>query len=136
MSLLHPFCVFIGLLHCSRVKLVWQKFIPLLTLVLRHNFVVNILFIFFYCWPTSTPKQTRVTRYLIKTILHGIWVFRNKATFHNGRENHLAIIRYVTADIKRRIHLDFLRLSEMQFSNCWLISDFCAIDNGVLIVNI
>ena len=75
-------------------------------------------------------NRAHVCRFLIKSILYGIWVFRNKATFHNGREDHRAIIKYISNDVRRRVKLDFLRLPESLFSRFWIIPGFCTVVDG------
>ena len=117
-------------INCVRAKRVWSFFAPSLNCVLGVTFTTSLLFIFFFKWPPVSAKRSRVARYLIKSILYGIWVFRNKATFHNGTEDHRAIIRYVVSDIRNRLKLDFFRLSESKFSSLWLIPDFVSVRNG------
>lgn len=117
-------------LNCFRVKRVWDHFAPLLARLLGITFSVNLLFVFFFKWPPVPDKNARICRYIIKSILYGIWVFRNKATFHNGCEDHRAIIKYVSNDITKRVKLDSIRLSDLQFSRLWLVPGFCAIEDG------
>ena len=117
-------------LHCPRVKKVWTHFRPFLSLILQTNFTVNLLFVFFFLWPSTSAKRAKLARLLVKSILYGIWTFRNKSTFHNGTEDHRAIIRYVSSDLKRRVSLDFLRFSESRFSDCWILENVCAMENG------
>ena len=132
-------------LNCSRVKRVWAHFVPILTLVLGTQFVSNLLFVFFFLWPSVSSKRARIARFIVKSILYGIWTFRNKTTFHNGNEDHRAIIRYIilyyiiyyiiyyiTNDIQQRIILDHIRLSEDRFLRYWAVPSFCAIEDGVL----
>ena len=76
-------------LNCIRVKRVWARFAPALTLVVGNQFVSNTFFfflwpsVFFFLWPSASAKRARIARHLVKSILYGIWVFRNKATFYN-----------------------------------------------------
>ena len=119
-------------LNCSRVKRVWVHFVPTLSSVLGTRFVSNLLFVFFFLWPSVSSKRARVARFIVKSILYGIWVFRNKSTFCNGHDDHRAIIRYITNDIQYRIFLDHFRLSEHHFLSFWAIPDFCAIEDGIL----
>ena len=123
-------------LNCLRVKAVWNSFLPALSTVLNCHFVFNVLFVFFSRWPVTDFKRSRICSFLVKSILYGIWVFRNKATFYNGRDDYKAICRYVRDDVRRRIRLDFLRLSDRQFSSRWILSDFCAVENGQLHIKI
>ena len=123
-------------LNCVRVKRVWNFFSPFLTSVLGIQFVPNFIFVFFFCWPSVSPKRARIARFLVKSILYGIWVFRNKATFYNGTEDHRAIIRYVRLDVKRRISLDFFRLSDSRFSDSWVVNHFCTVEDGSLRLHI
>ena len=62
--------------------------------VLGVSFTINLLFIFFFKWPPVSAKRSRVARYIIKSILYSIWVFRNKATFHNGTKT--IVLSFVT----------------------------------------
>ena len=68
-------------LNCIRVKRVWARFAPSLTLVLVKQFVPNSLPVFFFLWPSAPTKRARIARHFVKSILYGIWVFPNKATF-------------------------------------------------------
>ena len=77
-----------------------------------------------------SAKRSLVARYIVKSVLYGIWVFRNKATFHNGTEDHHAIIQYIVSDIKNRLKLDYFRLSGSKFSSLWLIPDFVSVRDG------
>ena len=113
-------------LNCLRVKRVWARFAPTLSLLLGGQFVSNLLTVFFFCWPSVSSKRARLARHLVKSILYGIWAFCNKATFYNGREDHCAIIRYVSGDLKQKVFLDFSR-----FSSLWLLDGFCALENGL-----
>ena len=93
-------------LNCPRAKSVWLHFTPLLSALLSLPFVPNCASVFLYQFSCRQPKNLRLLLFVIKTILYGIWIFRNKATFHNGKENSRAIIRYINQDIKKRIFLD------------------------------
>ena len=86
-------------LNCIRCKNVWDCFAPSLARLLEVTFSVNLAFVFFFKWPQVSDKNALIGRLMIKSILYGIWIFRNKATFYNGREDHRAIIRYVSNNI-------------------------------------
>ena len=118
-------------LNCLRVKRVWARFAPILSVLLGGQFVSSLLTVFLFCWPSVSSKRARLACHLVKSILYGIWAFRNKATFYNGRENHRAIIRYVSSDLKQRVSLDFSRFSDSRFSSLWLLDGFCALENGL-----
>jgi len=120
-------------LNCSRVKRVWQHFSPTLSSLFMSPFTPNCLTVFFFKWQSADQKRNRLARYLVKTILYGIWKFRNKATFHNGTERSDAIIRYISQDIRNRIHLDHYRLSESAFRTAWE-SPLCNIFNDSPVV--
>ena len=62
---------------------------------------------------------------LLKTVLYGIWKFRNKSTFHNGNEDSHAIIRYIKTDIRKRISLDHFRLSNSELCVCLGVFALC-----------
>ena len=112
-------------LHCPRFKLVWFHFLPLLTSLLTSPFRPNCAFVFSYEFPTPHAKNLRLILYLIKSILYGVWKFRNKAVFHNGRENSTAIIKYITASVKGRILMDKHRFSpRISFAPCGSILQF------------
>ena len=123
-------------LHCPRVKRVWAQFTPILSLVLGGQFVVNLLTVFFFRWPSVDPKRARIARHLVKSVLYGVWIFRNKASFHNGNEDHRAIIRYISGDLKQRVSLDFIRLPPTRFSDLWLLDGFCIMEAGLPQVSI
>ena len=104
-------------INCPRVKLAWTLFLPVLNICLGSVFSINLLFILFFRWPPCVTKQARLTRCLVKSILYGIWTFRNKATFYNSRDDHRAIVNYIKGDIRRRVRLDFFRFTESRFNS-------------------
>ena len=106
-------------LNCPRAKSVWSHFIPLLSALLSLPFVPNCASVFLYQFSCRQPKNLCLLLFVIKTILYGIWIFRNKATFHKGKENSRAIIRYINQDIKKRIFFDKHRLSPPVFRDLW-----------------
>ena len=117
-------------LNCARVKPVWSHFSPVLSLLLGVPFVSNCLFVYFFQWSRVDSKNARLTRFLIKTILYGIWKFRNKATFHNGSEDSRAIIRYILTDIHNRISVDYFRLIPIDFVTAWESPALCRLVNN------
>ncbi len=121
--------------NCQRVKKVWEHFSPTLSALLGNVFTANVLTVFFFRWPSNIRKTNRIAHFMIKTILYAIWKFRNKTTFHNGTEDHRAIIKYATHDIKSRIRLDHYRLSESAFLEIWGIPCICSLHNDTLIFN-
>ncbi len=116
-------------LNCARVKLVWAFFIPLLSALLTPpaTFVPNCVSVFFFRFPPCVSRNRAIIIYLIKSILYGIWKFRNKATFHNGTESDRAIVRYITQDVTSRIKLDHFRLSAARFSSFWVHPALCLV---------
>lgn len=115
-----------GFLNCRRVKPVWLFFVPILSALLGFPFVPNVSMVFFYQFRCSRQRDLRILLFFIKTILYAIWKFRNKATFHNGKENSRAIRRYIIQDIKNRISLDRHRLSPNAFRNLWEHPAICS----------
>ena len=116
-------------LNCARVKAVWSHFSPVLSSLLGVTFSPNCLFVFFFQWPRVDVNKARLARFVIKTVLYGIWTFRNKSTFHNGNEDSRAIIRYIKTDIRKRISLDHFRLSHSNFVSAWE-SSLCTISDS------
>lgn len=82
-----------------------MHFAPALSLVLGSQFAVTLFTVFFFRWPSVCAKRARIARHLVKSILYGIWIFRNRATFQNGREDYRTIICYVRNDLKQRVFL-------------------------------
>ena len=121
-------------LNCARVKRVWCYFSPTLSTLLSSSFVSNCLFTFFFFWPATNPKYARIARYLVKSILHVIWKFRNKCTFHNGTERSSVIIKYIIQDVKCRIHVGHFRLSPNAFKTAWE-SPLCGLTCDSLVVS-
>ena len=113
-------------LNCQRVKPVWLFFVPILSTLLGTPFFPNTSMVFFYQFGCPRQKNLRILLFLIKTILYGIWKFRNKATFHNGKENSRAITRYIIQDIKKRILLDKHRLNPNTFRDLWEHPAICS----------
>ena len=123
-------------LNCQRVKEVWTHFTPTLSDLLGFSFVVNLLSVFFFQWPSRHNVKSRIAIFIIKSVLYGIWKFRNKSTFHNGTEKSIAIVKYVKHDIKSRITLDRLRFPTTRFTSTWVQSSLVSIaDNNTLIFN-
>ena len=112
-------------LNCKRVKPVWAYFLPLLSALLPLPFSANCAFVFFYQFSAPGKKNQRLLLYIIKTILYGIWVFRNKATFRNGKHPSKAIIKHIFADIRKRILTDKHRFSPTMFRSLWTHPALC-----------
>ena len=125
-------------LNCARVKRVWDYFFRLLSYSLPcWAFSLTLISrLSFFAWPSPYFKISRIARFLIKSILYGIWCFRNKATFFNYVVNHRAIIKLVICDVKCRIKLDFFRLSESRFMDYWVCGNFCTVSNGTVNINL
>jgi len=102
-------------LNSRMVKPVWLSFVPILSALLGIPFVPNTSMVSFYQFSCARQKNFHILLFLIKTILYGIWKFRNKATFHNGKKNSRAITRYIVQDIKNRIFLNKHRLNPNTF---------------------
>ena len=113
-------------INCRRVKPVWAHFVPLLSALLNSPFVPNCSSIFFFQFQ-CTSRHFRILLFLIKTILYGIWKFRNKATFRNGKEDSRALIRYIKSNIKNRILIDKHRLSPLTFRDLWSHPSICSL---------
>lgn len=89
---------------------------------------------FLFQFPFPNNKSQHSLLFLIKSILYGIWRFRNKAVFHNGREDSKAIAKYIITDIKNRIKTDCFRFSPNKFRSLWChpaLCDFHQDDNLV-----
>ena len=140
----NPQCSFCGrretidhcFLNCSRVKFVWSHFSPLLSQILGRQFAFTPPVVFFFCWPPVSAKRSAIARYIIKTIIYGVWFFRNKSTFRNIKDNHRAIIRFVSFDISSRIRLDFVRLTSSRFLDRWSFPPFICVNDGLVSINI
>ena len=124
--------------HCFRacpwVKAVWFFFLPLLSSPLSQPFPLCGASIFFFQLPFPNDKSRRLLLFLIKSILYGIWRFRNKAVFHNGRGDSGANTKYIIIDIKNRIKADRFRFSPSKFPSLWChpaLRDFHQDDNLV-----
>ena len=113
-------------LNSQRVKPVWLFFVPILSTLLGTPFFPNTSMVFFYQFGCPRQKNFRILLFLIKTILYGIWEFRNKATFHIGKENSRAITRYIIQDIKKQIRLDKHRLNPNTFRDLWEHPAICS----------
>ena len=118
-------------LNCPRAKRVWAHFRPLLSTLLGFNFLVNLLSIFFFRFH-CTAKKDLIARFIIKYVVYSIWSFRNKSTFHNGREEASAIIKFALHSIKGRIKLDFHRLPREDFCRSWGDPSVCFIRGETL----
>ena len=102
------------------------SFVPL------GRFLVNLLTIFFFAFQCD-PKKSLIARFIIKNIVYSVWMFRNKSTFYNGREDASALIKYALHSIKGRVKLDFHRLPREKFVRTWVDPGFCIIRNDILV---
>ena len=118
-------------LNCPRVKRVWAHFRPVLSALLGFDFLVNVCTVFFFCFSCDT-KKFRIASFVIKSVTYAIWTFRNKSTFHNGREEASALIKYALHSINGRVKLDFHRLSREKFLRVWGEPSFCFVRNDTL----
>ena len=85
--------------------------------------------IFFFQLSSPNDKSRRLIQFVVKSILYGIWRFRNKVVFHNGKEDSRAIINYIVVDIKNRIRLDDYRFSRSKFRSIWCHAALCDFHN-------
>ena len=118
-------------LNCPRVKRVWAHFRPVLSALLGFDFLVNVCTVFFFCF-SCDAKKFRIASFVIKSVTYAIWTFRNKSTFHNGREEASALIKYALHSINGRVKLDFHRLSREKFLRVWGEPSFCFVSNDTL----
>jgi len=79
----------------------------------------NQPFVFFFQWLLVDARNAFLARFVTKTVLYGIWKFRNKPTFHNGNEDSRAVIGFIKTDIRKRISLDRFCLSNSNFASAW-----------------
>ena len=121
-------------LLCPRIGRVWAHFAPALSALLGSPFLATIPTVFFSRWGLADRKRNGITLFLVKSILYAIWSFRNKATFHNGNEDHRAIIKYSLHNIQSRIRLDFSRLSPSRFRYFWATPAIFAMASDVLYI--
>ena len=119
--------------NCARAKRVWSHFRPILILLTGYALPINLATIFFFWFPNSSVKKAFLARFIIKNVLFSIWIFRNKSTFHNGNEDHRAIIKFALHSIKGRVKLDFHRLPRGKFSSQWVLPGFCSLRGDVLV---
>ena len=80
-----------------------------------------------FFFPDPGQKNRRLFLFILKSILFGIWRFRNKATFHKAIEKSRGIINYVSRDIRSRIETDRHRFLWTHLALC----DFWDHDNLV-----
>ena len=114
-------------------------FLSLINSGSRHAIYSEFTICFFFLFSTSVGISEKIESFfyfIIKTILYGIWVFRNRATFQNGREDRRAIIKFISSDISMRVRLDQFRLTEYRFNDLWSLSSFCAIESGRISLNL
>ena len=107
--------------HCRRTR---RHFYHTLSALTVQDFVPNIKNVFFYAWSSTASQAHRLNRYVIQSILPGIWFFRNKATFHNGRETSTAIVRFIRQDMIIRLSVDLYRLPLLNLRSCGVTLPF------------
>lgn len=113
-------------LNCRRVKPVWSHFNHLLSALLNSPFVPNCSSVSFFQFQCPW-EHFHILLFLMKTILYGLWKFRNKATFHNGKEDWKALIRYIKSNIKNQTLIDKHRLSPNTFCDLWSHPAICCL---------
>lgn len=123
-------------LNCPRAKTVWLYFAPCLSFVTEFPFVANVLTVFSFRWSSHQRKKNLISYFLIKSIPYAIWIFRNKATFHNGNESHKAIVKYILFNVCNRMRLDFFCLPLSRFCSMWELPGFCSIENNDLRISL
>ena len=121
-------------LNCHRVKKICAAFSPALSSLLATPFRSNVKKVYFFQWTATSDKNTAIPGYLIKSLLYGIWVFRNKSTFHNRTEDYWAIVRYICHDIAMPLHVDFSRMNKHSFLALWCHDNICEVSNERLII--
>ena len=121
-------------LNCLRAKRVWATLTSIFSSLLSQPFVVNFQSVFFYSRFNARDKNNAKPCYLVKTVLYALWHFRNKATFHNGTEDHRAIIRYICHDITTRLLVDYSRLPERKFCSLWCHDSICEVTRQKLMI--
>ena len=92
-----------------------DSFFSTVSRVLGKQFTSTPPVVFFLCWPATSAKKSATARYIIKTIITVVWLFRNKTSFRNIKDNYPAIIRFVSFDISSHISTDFLHLTLSHF---------------------
>ena len=118
------------------VKKICAAFSPALSSLLATHFRSNVKTVYFFQWTATSDKNTAIVRYLMKSILYGIWVFRNKSTFHNRTEDYQAIVRYIRHDIATRLHVDFSPMTEHSFLALSCHDSICEVSNERLIITL
>ena len=119
-------------LNCIRVKRVWAHFQPTISALLGYHFVFNLVTVFFFLFPSPSLRKSHIAQAFIKNIVYAIWVFRNKSTFHNGREQAPAVVKFALHSIKGRVKVDFHRLPRNSFNDTWGFPNICYISNETL----
>ena len=92
----------------------------IITFYLKSCIILSLrVKMFFLLFENATVKDVKIAIYFVKTILYGLWTFRNKATFRNGSDTSDATVNYISGDIKIRLNLDYQRLSPNKFGKVW-----------------
>ena len=86
---------------CLRVNAACVFFLPLLSLLLAQPFPLCGASIFFFQLSFPNDKSRRLIQFAVKSILYGIWQFRNKAVFHNGKEDSRGITMDEKTDLPK-----------------------------------
>ena len=112
-------------------------FSPLLPRGSRRAIYFELSIFFFYQLPLAFQERLNFfISFIVNTIVYGIWDFRNRATFHNGKKDHRAFIKFIFSDISMQDRLDQFRLTENRFNDVWSLPFFCAIGNGRINLNL
>ena len=71
-------------LHCRWTSWVWRHSYHTLSGLTVQDFVPNIRNVFFYAWTRTASQAHRLTRYVIQSILSGIWFSHSSPPIHDG----------------------------------------------------
>ena len=116
MKSISEFCVVCGqiedlehlFLTCEKSKQVWRHFVPILEKILPGETLIGANPLLLRNFQNKHPKlPTNLAQYLIKMILHKMWVSRCACLFDRKLTSAEDIIAQIKAEVKRRISLVF-----------------------------
>lgn len=112
-------------LECPRVKKAWGWVVFVLRSILPREFCIDVKNVFFCSFARNRREDTIIV-FVIECMLKAIWVFRNRATFDRSVVSYRDVIRLCRHDIRERILIDRVRLSDVMFCKTWGVGDILA----------
>ena len=117
----------------SLIVLEWRQFGRIFCLLCLHSlvplFCLTVLLFSFFNGLVSTPQMLVSLGFSLSQLFMEFGSSEKKSTYHNGKDDSWAIIRYILTDIRHRIAVDFFRFLYANFVSAWE-SPMCSVSHS------